>query len=395
MYSLYIEKLSRSLILQCWRRRLDMCKALQVGNFAAGLSSKRVALEKTRIIDGNKYYPLQKWLLEWSKKLEDKGFIPEVHLTAAWFKAGPMAVDLLIDIERRPLKQAVEDASNIVRYLEMYGLKPTVKLSGIGDYKVGFHVYVDLSITWQLDLTSRWKEFYEKLIRHLCKIYNINNIDPAFKSIQHMYRSFLSPRSEKEDPRKFCCYTIPVNLEELKDLINALGEKTAYEALQIEATTEPSYRVPWSGIKDLDSFLALFEGVTSYRPQEEKIRETRKGVLAYRYRLYRSNRRYKWIEKILANGLPDGRKRFIYRCAAPYLASKIGKEMDREQALAILASFVKKSMEKGANGKITNPMLRSWINWALEKKIKPMSMSRFLEEYPDLQEVVKPIILVR
>jgi len=54
-------------------------------------------------------------------------------------------------------------------------------------------------------------------------------------------------------------------------------------------------------------------------------------------------RRFEYVEKVLKNGLPDGRKRFILYCGARYLINVKG--LNEDEALNEIADFIARSEE--------------------------------------------------
>ncbi|MEM1909706.1 MAG: hypothetical protein QXT79_10065, partial [Thermofilaceae archaeon] len=289
-----------------------------------------------------------------------------------------------IDLEPQPIDVQLRNAVNVISFLRKYGVKAIAKVSSVREMNIGFHVYADLSQLWRLGLEEKWPDFYHSLVNYIGKVYGIR-LDPAF-AFKHQYRAFASPRAEKGDPSKLNCYNNYLPFRTLREL-QEMGEKVSWE-LALEALKaeliEPLERIPRTGVLNANRFLAMFESLTSITLKEEVKREVRARVLPVVKKLYRARSR-RWIERVLERGLPDGRKRFIVWCAAPYLASKVREGLMTEQeAMQKLLQFVSKAGE----GKIRESQLRAWLRWALKYSRKPLSQAAFLRRYPDLREVL-------
>jgi len=367
-------------------------KYVQVSNFEAGLSTGEWLVYRGRVLaEGGRSERLRDWLLANFKRIEEKGCVPEVHLSNCWILGGePTAFDLVIDLEPSSLELQLERAACVLKYLKMYGVKAVCKVSSIRGGSVGLHVYADLHVFWRLGLEEKWAEFYRNLLEHLSRVYTIplEAVDDAFKS-KHNYRAFNSPRSEKGDPARFNCYNIPISVKEYRELGRVLGWDKALAALEADAM-QPTLRLPWSGVFDAESFLALFKGLTSLKLGEDVERKAAERVLHYKHKLYRSNPKVKWIEQVLLNGLEDGRKRFVYRCAAPYLAQLVKRGLITEvEALMKLRHFNEVSTQKSKKRPLHNYFLRGQLSSCLKKDIRPMSLAKFLEQYPELKPAVE------
>ena len=389
--------LDRLVLLQSWRRLGEgaadgLGRYVQVANFEAGVSTGEWLVYRGRVLgEGGMSRRLRDFLLDSFKWIEGRGYVPEIHLSNCWvLGGGPVSYDLVIDLEPDELRVQLERASSIIRYLRMYGVKAACKLSSVRDGVVGLHVYADLHVLWRLGLEEGWECFYEALLKHLSRVYNIpmHAMDPAFKH-KHNFRAFNSPRAEKGDPATLNCFNVPIRVEDYLELGGALGWDAALEALRAEAQ-QPSRRIPWTGLLDAEGFLALYEALSSVELGEEARREARARVLEYRHRLYRSNPKVRWIERVLDRGLEDGRKRFVYMCAAPYLAQLVKRNLITvDEALERLMMFNERSSSVSKRRPLSKTFLRGQLNWSLRNDRRPLSIRKFLELHPDLRELLQ------
>ncbi len=92
---------------------------------------------------------------------------------------------------------------------------------------------------------------------------------------------------------------------------------------------------------------------------------------------------YDWIEKVLENGLEDGRKRFILYVASRYLVNVKG--LSEEQALEVLKGFA----AKRGSGKVYESWMRSVLRGVKSKGLKPWSLKRLQEKDPELFKQVE------
>ncbi|MEB3764861.1 MAG: DNA primase noncatalytic subunit PriX, partial [Desulfurococcales archaeon] len=96
---------------------------------------------------------------------------------------------------------------------------------------------------------------------------------------------------------------------------------------------------------------------------------------------------YNYIESILRNGLPDGRKRFILWVASRYLVNVKGLGLD--EALGELEGFLEASCRNHGNcSRIYTSWLRSVLRAVKEGGYKPPSLRILEKKYPDLYQLL-------
>ena len=95
-----------------------------------------------------------------------------------------------------------------------------------------------------------------------------------------------------------------------------------------------------------------------------------------------------WIEQVLSEGLPDGRKRFILWVASRYLVNVKG--LGLEEALGELEGFLEASCRNHGNcSRIYSSWLRSVLRGVAAGGYKPPSLRRLREKHPDLYTVIR------
>ena len=109
--------------------------------------------------------------------------------------------------------------------------------------------------------------------------------------------------------------------------------------------------------------------------------------LICRPRSNRGIREWRWIERVLENGLPDGRKRFILYVASRYLANV--KKLDLEEALKAIEGFLEASCRNYGNcSKVYESWLRNILKAVAEKELYPPGVRKLRERYPDLYQLI-------
>ncbi|MEB2792546.1 MAG: DNA primase noncatalytic subunit PriX [Caldisphaeraceae archaeon] len=109
--------------------------------------------------------------------------------------------------------------------------------------------------------------------------------------------------------------------------------------------------------------------------------------------LYRYNvlKKYEWVDKIIRNGVPDGRVRLILYIIARYLLNV--KRIDEEEALDKIYEFINNSCKNYNN---CSRIYKSWIINVMKRvkdgKWKPWTMEKLRKSDPDLYEVVQRAI---
>jgi len=98
--------------------------------------------------------------------------------------------------------------------------------------------------------------------------------------------------------------------------------------------------------------------------------------------------RYAWMERLLGQGVPDGRKRLILYVLARYLANV--KRLGEEEALEALRGFLEASCTRYGNcSKIGESWLRSVLEAVRRGGWKPWTKERLRQEQPDLYRVLE------
>jgi len=89
-----------------------------------------------------------------------------------------------------------------------------------------------------------------------------------------------------------------------------------------------------------------------------------------------------WLESILRHpeNIKDGRKRILYHLLIPYLVTT--KKMSLDDAMKKLSEWLERT---GVDSRKYRSWLASNIKLTARKQIKPMSYSRFVEQYPALE----------
>ena len=101
--------------------------------------------------------------------------------------------------------------------------------------------------------------------------------------------------------------------------------------------------------------------------------------------LVRSTTKYRWIEEIEERSdLTDCRHRLLFRVLIPYYTTILG--LTPEEAYSRARSWLDKQPDKGKT--VSDSWLKSECKLAYNKKIMPMSLSRLLEESPELKAII-------
>ena len=95
---------------------------------------------------------------------------------------------------------------------------------------------------------------------------------------------------------------------------------------------------------------------------------------------------YDWIEKVLNEGLPDARKRFILYVASRYLVNVKG--LSEEEAIKKLEEFYYK---KGG-GKVYESWLKSVVRGVKNKGLLPWSLKRIEERDKEMYSLISEIL---
>lgn len=103
------------------------------------------------------------------------------------------------------------------------------------------------------------------------------------------------------------------------------------------------------------------------------------------------SRRYTWIDKIIKEGVPDGRARLILYVISRYLVNVKG--LSDDEALAEIESFIEASCRNHGN---CSKIYKSWIKNVI-KSIRrggwrPWSLETIQRKDPDLYNIVRGIV---
>jgi hypothetical protein len=102
----------------------------------------------------------------------------------------------------------------------------------------------------------------------------------------------------------------------------------------------------------------------------------------------RKPRRYEWVEKIIGNGLPDGRKRFILYVLSAYLVNV--KRLSEEEALQVVQEFLENSCRNHNNcEKIYDSFIRGDLQRVKSKGLKPITLKKLREKDPELYSLIE------
>lgn len=104
-----------------------------------------------------------------------------------------------------------------------------------------------------------------------------------------------------------------------------------------------------------------------------------------------SPRRYQWVEKVLKEGLPDGRKRFIFYVATAYLLTVKG--LGEEEAMQIIKDFLEASCrEHGKCDKVYDSWIRNNMKYVKQRNLMPTSLAKIQEKDPELYNLIKHVL---
>lgn len=98
--------------------------------------------------------------------------------------------------------------------------------------------------------------------------------------------------------------------------------------------------------------------------------------------------RYRWVERIIERGLPDGRKRFILKVLTPYLVNILS--LGDEEAFERLREFIDNSCKNYGNcEKIYDSWLRGDIRRVRSKGLRPAKLDSLDE---DLRRIIEEVL---
>jgi len=140
------------------------------------------------------------------------------------------------------------------------------------------------------------------------------------------------------------------------------------------------------GVASLDDLEAIL-------PEEEHVAVE---VVRVRYRPEKkTSSKWSWVEKVLERGLPDGRRRFIWRVLSRYL--RLVKGVDEETCVEICKEFIENSCRNWGNcSKIYDSAVREFCRAAAEpaavcnnEPCRPWRLETICEKDPELCNAVK------
>jgi len=100
-------------------------------------------------------------------------------------------------------------------------------------------------------------------------------------------------------------------------------------------------------------------------------------------------RRIEWIEALLEKGVPEGRRRLLWRVVSYYLVTVRG--LSREEAVAAARAWLERcNALRPVDRDLIRLGVRNYIANAEGEKLWPMSYWRFRRENPDLVEALRP-----
>jgi len=101
----------------------------------------------------------------------------------------------------------------------------------------------------------------------------------------------------------------------------------------------------------------------------------------------RNVKSYRWVEKVIESGLPDGRQRFILYVLSAYLVNI--KNLDIEEAHQVVKKFIENSCRNFNNcSKIYDSFIRNKLKRVKEKGLKPASLKTIQEKDPQLYSII-------
>ena len=102
-------------------------------------------------------------------------------------------------------------------------------------------------------------------------------------------------------------------------------------------------------------------------------------------------RRYEWVERLLHEGVPDGRSRLILYVISRYLLNVKG--LSEEDAFTAIKDFLRASCERhGDCSKIYDSWIRNVLRHVKRGGWKPWSLDRMRKEDPELYKIVEAVL---
>jgi len=104
-----------------------------------------------------------------------------------------------------------------------------------------------------------------------------------------------------------------------------------------------------------------------------------------------SSKRYAWIDKVIREGVPDGRARLILYVISRYLVNVKG--LNDDEALAEIESFIEASCRNHGNcGKIYKSWIKNVVKHVRRGGWKPWSLEGMQKRDPELYNIIRGVI---
>ena len=254
--------------------------------------------------------------------------------------------ELVFDIDADDPNQAKEQLKILIESIEALGANPLVGHSGNRGYHVHLLFAPPNGISESFVTNSATIQLRNALWKWIVSQARINGLDlrvvdfSFVQSAEHTIRAFYS--------------------------FNPKGK---------------AWKLPIKGTRYVDSIYTLTKDI-AVRLLEHMVPIARFSVVE---KTARREHAIHWIESILRHPerVKDGRKRILYHLLIPYLVTT--KKIAPDDALKKLTEWLERS---GADVRKYQTWLKSNVRLTAKKAIKPMSYSRFVEHYPDLEKYV-------
>lgn len=100
---------------------------------------------------------------------------------------------------------------------------------------------------------------------------------------------------------------------------------------------------------------------------------------------------YGWVERLIEEGVPDGRARLILYVISRYLANV--KKLDPEDSERIIEGFIENSCRNHGNcSKIYKSWIRNVVSRVSRGGWKPWSLDRIRKEDPQLYDIIASVL---
>jgi len=97
--------------------------------------------------------------------------------------------------------------------------------------------------------------------------------------------------------------------------------------------------------------------------------------------------RFKWVERVIERGLPDGRHRFILYVLSAYLVNV--KKLSERDAYQVVKEFIENSCRNFSNcSKVYDSFILGDLRRVKSKGVKPLTLKRIRERDPELYEIL-------